>query len=258
MTHHQPGNRPDLADIVQELTATHTHREPYTVRTTTGWETRHHTTRVPSLLEQLWNNDTPSQAAQDGPRPGYKSKPAGRLDAVDTAARIDLDASAWIRDLGETDHHTDTAACIRQLHALAVGADKVTRDAIEADIRRWWTRARIVTGWDSPAWEPDATCPSCAERGTLRVRLSDQIGMCTNDACRALWEPATIGLLADHIRAESAAGRATRDAQDSCWCPLPRPNVTDLGHLCPRCGSWACTHGLGARLVGELRGRIGA
>lgn len=258
MTTHTPGHRPDLADIITELTTTHTHREPYTIRTTNGWETRHHTTRVPSLIQQLWDNDTPSAAAEEGPRPGYKSKPAARLDALDTATRIDLDASAWIRDLGEDDHHTDTAACIRQLWSLAVSADDSTRREVETDIRRWWTRARIVTGWDSPAWQPDATCPSCAERGTLRIRLSDQIGMCTNDACRAVWEPDVIGLLADHIRAESAAGRAVRDAQDSCWCPIPAPPVDDLGHLCPRCGSWACTHALGARMVTALRGRIGA
>lgn len=253
-----PHHRPDLTDIVQELTQPHTHREPYTVHTTDGWETRHHTTRVPSLMQQLWDNDTPSAAVQDGPRPGYASKPVARLDALDTATRIDLDAAAWIRDLGEDDRHTDTAATIRQLHALSVSADQVTRDAIEADIRAWWTRARIVTGWDSPAWEPDATCPVCSERGTLRVRLSTQIGMCVNDACRSVWEPTSIGLLADHIRAESAEGRVARDAQDECWCPVPRPEVEGLGHLCPRCGSWACTHGLGARLAAELRGRIGA
>ena len=244
----------ELADLVTELTRTHAHREPYTVRGPNGWETRHHTTRVPSLLQQLWDNDTPSAAAETGTRPGFASKPAASLEALDSATRIDLEAARWIRDLGEDDHYLNTAATVQQLHALAASADQVTRDAITRDVRRWWTQARIITGWDSAPWEPDATCPMCGDRGTLRVRLVEKIGMCTNDACREVWAPETIGLLADHIRAEAADEHPRRDAQDACWCPVPRPPVDDLAFLCPRCGSSTCTHALGARLVSGLRG----
>lgn len=250
MTHTR---RMDLTDYVHELTNPHHHTEHYTIRTGTEWAGRNHTTHVPSLMTQLWANDTPSAAAEDGPRPGFASKPAARLDALDTAVRIDLDASRWVRDLGEDDHHTDTAATIRQLHALAASADHDTRAEITRDVRRWWVRARIVTGWDSAPWTPDSTCPQCTQRGTLRVRLADQIAMCTNDACRVLWDDTNIGLLADHIREESEATRAPRTSAGACWCPVPKPLVPDLSRLCPGCGSARCRHALGARLLDTIR-----
>ena len=247
-----------LADMVHELTRPHTHREHYTIRIGHAWTGRDHTVTVPALLQQLWDNDTPSNTAEEGPRPGFASKPAARLDALDTATRIDLEASRWIRDLGEDDVHLDTARTVRQLHSLAVTADDVIRRAIEHDVRRWWIRARIVTGWDSAPWTPDNTCPQCAERGTLKVRLADRVGMCINDACRATWDDATIGLLADHIRAESMAERAPARGPGPCWCPLPRPTVPDLSWLCPKCGSAACTHALQRRLVDTLRAEASA
>lgn len=254
--------RMDLADYVRELTAPHTHRERYQVRQGAAWYGRHHITRTPSLLTQLWQNDIPSGSAEEGPRAGYASRPAARLDALDTAVRIDLEASRWVRDLGEDDP-LDTAACVRRLGALAVSAGEETRRAILRDVRRWWMQARIVTGWDSPAWTPDNTCPQCGERGTLRIRLADHIGMCTNDACRVVWSEETIGLLADHIRVESEAERQPKAGPGPCWCPWPKPVVPDLSRLCPSCGSARCRHAVGARLVDTVRalaehGRIGA
>lgn len=240
--------RMDLADYVRELTEHHSHAERYSVRHGTEWWHRRHVTRVPSLVDQLWTNDIPSAATEDGPRPSFKSKPAARLDALDAAVRIDLEASRWVKDLGEDDP-SDTTACIRLLHGLSASADAVTRRAIERDVRRWWTQARIVTGWDSPAWTPDNTCPQCGDRGTLKVKLADAIGMCTNDACRVTWDQTSIGLLADHIRLESEAERTPRTGPGPCWCPLPKPIVPDLSRLCPACGSARCRHALGARLL---------
>jgi hypothetical protein len=246
----------DLADYVTELTQRHHHRENYQIRESGTWKTRHWSTKVPSLLDQLWANDTPSQSAEEGPRPGFASKPAARLDALDAAVRIDLDASRWVRDLGEDDP-SSTVACIQLLHSLAVSADPVTRKAIEHDVRRWWIRARIVTGWDSPAWTPDNTCPQCGVRGTLKIKLADRVGMCTNDACRVLWDETSIGLLADHIRSESSAERLPREATGPCWCPWPEPDVPDLGRLCPRCGSARCWHAVRARLLDRMLGTVG-
>lgn len=250
-----------LADYVRELTQRHNHVEPYTTRGLTGgWIGRKHITNVPSLITQLWDNDTPSQAAGDGPRPGFQSRPAARLEALDAAVRIDIEAARWVTDLGETPRGLNTQDTIRQLHGLAVGADPAQRRAIEHDVRRWWTQARIVTGWDSPAWSPDNTCPQCGERGTLKVRLAEHIGMCTHDACRTTWDEQSIGLLADHIRAESEAEREPRTGVGPCWCPLPKPEVPDLGFMCPGCGSVRCRHALGARLLASIRGseRMGA
>lgn len=248
----RPRPRMDLADYVHELTEPHTHAEHYTLRVGAEWVGRNHTTRVPALLTQLWANDTPSAAAEDGPRPGFASKPAARLDALDTAIRIDIEASRWVKDLGEDDP-ADTIACIRRLHSLAVGAGPITRHAITRDVRSWWMQARIVTGWDSPAWAPDNTCPQCGERGTLKIRLADRMGMCTNDACRVVWDETTIGVLAEHIRDESEAERKPRTGPGACWCPYPKPIVPDLSRLCPGCGSARCRHSLGARLLDTIR-----
>lgn len=237
-----------LADYVRELTTTHQHREHYTTREAGAWVAHDHRTQVPALLAQLIANDTPSATAEEGPRPGFSSKPAARLEAIDLAIRIDLDAARWVRDLGENDDRADTAATVRQLHGLSASADPVQRKAIEHDVRRWWIAARIVTGWDSAAWTPDNTCPQCTERGTLRVRLADHMGICTNDVCRSVWDEATIGLLADHIRFESEEEKDPRTPPVAC-AQLPDYQPTDLGFLCPACGSARCVRAVGARLA---------
>lgn len=243
----------DLTDYVRELTEEHSHAEHYTIRRGHTWYGQNHVTKVPPLLAQLWANDTPSAAVESGPRPGFDSKPAARLDALDTAARIDDEAERWVLRLGaRVEVITDSIDLVRRLNGLAAAVDHPTRVAITRDVRRWWTQARIVTGWDSPAWSPDNTCPQCGERGTLKIRLGDQLGMCANDACRATWDAGTIGLLADHIRAESSAERAPARRRGPCWCELPRPAVEDLAFLCPSCGSAYCRHAVMARLLDEL------
>lgn len=241
-----------LVDYIRDLTETHTHIELYTVRDGGQWLTRSHTTRAPALLDQLWANDIPSGAAEEGPRAGYSSRPAARLDALDTATRIDIDAARWITDLGK-DVPLDTKAALRLLHGLSITAEAPARRAILSDVRRWWIRARVVTGWDSAAWTPDNTCPQCAERGTLRVRLADHVAACVDDGCRATWDEVNIALLADHIRAESEAERQPRPRSEPCWCPYPKPIVADLSRLCPSCGSARCWTALGARLLDTLR-----
>lgn len=271
-----PTRRLELADYVRELTEPHTHAQhyEYAVRDLDGRRlprpapgTLNHITRVPSLLGQLAVNDIPSAAADDGSRAGYASKPAARLEALAALADIDLAINRWIVDIGDQPAHLDTARALQQLHSMVVSADSVTRQAVEHDVRRWWTRARIVTGWDSPAWAPDNTCPSCGERGTLRVRLADHIGMCTykgdeqhrREACTATWDETTIGLLADHIRAESGAERQARPGAGPCWCPVPEPWVPDLRFLCRACGSARCWHAVHARLLASVREeRMGA
>lgn len=242
----------ELADYVRELTEHHSHAEHYQIRKGATWYGANHVTKVPPLLAQLWAGDIPSAAAEDGPRPGFGSKPAARLDALDTAARIDIQAHRWVVDLGEHPRGTDTIDLVRQLHGLTASALTVTRIAITRDVRSWWTQARIVTGWDSPAWSPNNTCPQCGERGTLKVKLADGIGMCSNDACRVTWDSATIGLLADHIRIESSAEREPVRRRGPCWCDLPRADVADLRFLCPSCGSAYCRHAVMSRLLADL------
>lgn len=201
---------PDIHELIEDLTRTHTHRETYTIRDQGTTWTRGHLTTVPSLIHQLQNATTATTGATG--TGGYASRPAAHLESLDTLIHIDLEAARWVRDLGEDDPG-DTTACLTRLHALHASATHCghdhpthhgnccTRHAIETSVRRWWSHARIVTGWDSPAWRPDNTCPACDKRGTLRIRLSTEAGFCID--CRETWDPETIGLLADHIRHEN-------------------------------------------------------
>lgn len=71
---------------------------------------------------------------------------------------------------------------------------------IEEDVRSWWRQARIISGWDSPTYRPRATCPQCSDIRSLRVNLGAHTAVCV--ACRTVWGPGNIGLLAEHIRLE--------------------------------------------------------
>jgi len=201
--------------VVNQLTTWYTHREPYTHDTgTTTWTTTH-ITQVPPLITQLTTAHPASKGDLTGTGPC--SRPAANIDALDTYTHIDLAAARWVRELGEDDG-LDTIACIRKLYALAASAhfcgrpkavtDPKTRKVtcctvhdIERDIRKWWTQARIVSGWDVAAWAPNNTCPICTERRTLRIRSDDQTAMCTK--CRTTWDQTNIGLLAEHVRQEN-------------------------------------------------------
>lgn len=203
----------DIHGIVTQLTQWHTNRQPYTHETNGTTWAAHHITQVPPLIVQLAEAEPASQGGAGRTPPG--SRPAARIESLDTLTLIDLAAARWVRDLGEDDPG-DTIACIKKLYGLAASAQfcgkgkptvedrKViccTVHRIERDIRTWWTQARITSGWDTAAWAPNNTCPMCAERRTLRIRVDDQTAMCTG--CRETWDSGTIGLLAEHVRAEN-------------------------------------------------------
>lgn len=216
--------RAHLADIVAELTRTHTHREHYTVRVGQTWFGQDHVTNVPSLIHQLAYADRPDTG--DTGAGGYASRPAARVESLDTLMTIDREASRWVRTMGHDDpadrvirdhdgnyRHdlgSGAAACILLLHGLLPslepckhrGLTCCQHHELDRDLRRWWTMARIATGWDSPAWRPANTCPVCGLRGGLRVKLAAQSAFCVE--CRETWDESSIGLLAEHIRVENA------------------------------------------------------
>jgi hypothetical protein len=198
----------DIHDWVADLIQGGIHRQAYGKKVGNTTWTATHVIYVPSLLDQL-ASATVSCTGEAGAGV-FASRPAAHLEALDTLAQIDLEASRWVKDLGEDDPAT-TKACISKLHGLHASAHSCgkkpkkrccTKHTIEQDIRRWWTQARILTGWDSPAWRPDNTCPMCDKRGSLRVRLAAHSALCID--CRETWDASTIGLLADHIRLENA------------------------------------------------------
>jgi hypothetical protein len=196
-----------IADTVEELTRPRTNEQSRTYRNDSGtWVTEKHTTEVAPLLEQLLQALEPSGSGESG-RAVPGSRPSARLDAIDTYHRIEQSAYLWCKAYA-TDRRWDSLT--GKLRALVGCAGRIEEDEqhqLALEVRRWATWARVVTGWEVPPFRPNNSCPLCAVRGGLRVRLGDGVtssdahGMCVN--CGEHWTPDTIGLLADHIRSEN-------------------------------------------------------
>jgi hypothetical protein len=217
---------PDIHDMIRELTHEHPHAEPYTLeRNGEQWQTRHHTT-VPALIHQLTGATPQGSREETGSQHG-KSRPAARIESLDTLILIDTEAGEWLDRLGYTipankiDPETQasivgsgcitallrlggiypsTDTCGRLTHNHESQIWCCARGHLKHDVRRWWNQARIITGWDIPAFKPRATCPICDASGSLRVKLDG--ALCVE--CRSLWDGAQIGLLAEHIRSEAS------------------------------------------------------
>lgn len=220
-----PDEAPDtLHDFVTELieSAIHTTRRQLAQTNTDGtttWVTVNHRTTSVSLIEQL-DSAVTTTGAEDGGARAFASKPAARLDTLDALARIEHETYRWLTDLGvidATDKHPHLADAIRQVRALAAGVHHCSRQygrrekqtgewccefhPIEHDVRAWWAQARVLSGWDSPAWKPDNTCPLCGVKGGLRVKLEAQSAVCCE--CGETWGPDRLGLLVEHVRLEN-------------------------------------------------------
>jgi hypothetical protein len=209
-----PAGQPelDIHDHIRELTTEHSHREPYYL----DGETRqlHHWTKVPALVVQLQGaRDVLGSEGEQGGRGAPTSKPATRLEAIDMLALIRRESNVWLVFLGLTATPPDTINRLSRLHGLypstevcSPDKDKHTgsccqRGQLERDVKSWWHQARIVTGWDMPAFKPrGATCPVCEKKGTLRVKVDG--ALCVEDTCRTIWDATEVGLLAEHIRVE--------------------------------------------------------
>jgi hypothetical protein len=247
--------RTTFLDMVRDLTRTHQHREPYTAELASGttWSA-HHTTTVPSLVAQLLGAAPAGSESMSGAHP--QSRPAARVEALDTVMLIDGEAGEWLDRLGEVipaDRYVDgrryhpaigptcerchhrsctaiqrgdyverrivrgsgTIRSITMLGALhpsvahcrnhagtadANGRWCCLRHELERDVRHWWHAARIVTGWDTPAFRPHNTCPVCDQRDSLRIRID--AALCVE--CRSIWEGADqLNVLARHIQEEN-------------------------------------------------------
>jgi hypothetical protein len=219
--------QPDIHDLYRALTRTTTHRERYTSHIGGTEIIKHHISSVPALILQLCEA-TPSGSGEMTGSEAGKSRPAARIEAIDTLILIDIEASAWLRKLGlddpgntidaagNTKAASGTIACLNALHAAHASLKECERPRprrgdhgycctahhIEADTTRWWHSCRIITGYDTPSWRPDNTCPVCEVRRSLRINLATHSALCVE--CRTLWPPDEIGLLAEYIRWENA------------------------------------------------------
>lgn len=220
---------PDTHTMITQLSRTHRLDATYTTEATAGtrWTLRHGV-QAPALVQQLVHASPAGSGDLAGSAPG--SRPAARIEAIDTLMLIDDEAARWVRRLGHDDpgdeldaatgRHiagTGTARCLRLLGSLHPNAERCSPHEsvphptdgvwccpwhhIAFDVRRWWRQARVISGWDSPAYRPFATCPVCEHRGGLRINLDMQTGFCVE--CRTVWGPHELGVLAGHIRFEN-------------------------------------------------------
>lgn len=207
--------RPELlaADHIRELTQPYTttvhgpRRLPnpttqgphhHTAWTTdpTGTTMLHTVTHQP-LLQQLRDVTTGASSLSDesaGTR--FASKPAARLEAADLLARIDHQSAALAAE-----HGIDEPDLTKRLVALSGFIGHEPHRAVKG----WWSAARVLTQWDSPAYRPHGTpCPNCWETSTLRIRVDEELAHCTG--CSESWDTTgapgsrPLSLLAQHVR----------------------------------------------------------
>jgi hypothetical protein len=192
----------DLLSAADELTDPRRH-----VEVITGWtksrnrKTIRRVTTLPSLLNQLADAVVPGETyvENDGARPGFRSTPPARLDAIDRLLAIEAAAARWVVSVGLTLRH-DAAGNIRALVGISAQLDSDTLDALYTEITNWRAWAATVTGWQTPPWRPRVACPVCDTLGSLRIRLDRHTACCVG--CGEAWGEDAIGLLAEHIRIE--------------------------------------------------------
>lgn len=236
------GEAQDLTDYVAELTDPSSHYEPRQEihhakdGSLTTITTRHRVT-VPSLIEQLESAVAQSAGVDATSRAGFSSKPSARLDAIDVLALIHAGTHQWTRRTGvsipwritaEGTAVLDVPTALRRAAAsVLAGSD---RKAMTRDVRRWWIAARVVSGWDAPAITLNNTCPVCGQRGGLRVKVQEGLSHAVCTECLGIpdaeqigiWDEATIGLLALHIKGEN-------DTADQRRAALPPLSASDAG-----------------------------
>lgn len=167
---------------------------------------RQHRVVAPALLDQLRGLEP---LRGEGRRGASGSTVPVSIEALDIAARIDLQAARWVRELGEDDPG-DTVDLLAVLRKLAASLDRCRLTSagccswheLESDVRDWWLSARAVSGWSGRPWSPAVPCPVCEHRGALRIRLAEQLAVCVE--CRATWDSETIPLLAAMIRGDGS------------------------------------------------------
>ena len=202
----------DIADVADELTDPHPHLEKiYTTTTSRHRRLTHlHKTVQPGLLTQVRDAVLPAATQDaDGHRGIPRSRPPLQLEALSLLVVIEIGAARWCWSV-HLDQRDTAESNIRALVGAAATLDSDTQAALLDELRRWRTWCAVMTGWQSPLYQPHAPCPHCDQRGTLRVNLARQSAFCTTKTWSpergehlwcATWNPATIGVLADHIRA---------------------------------------------------------
>lgn len=249
--------RVEIADAVRELTQTHLHMERYVVLDKHNRPTpaKQHMTRHPSLLAQLRDAATAGRGSGDEQMTGgYESRPTARLEALDQLLKIEQAVDDWlVRRLKATPRRHQLEDRLHQIVGL-VSAETAQVSTFAREVNRWRIWARVVTGWDSPPWQPKVACPLCEHVGELRIRLIEQTAACLH--CGETWDASTFGLLAEQI--------ATVDIDAANEERARARLAAELAHYFPRCGPCLCglptphdaRHRLVERLVSEAHAGV--
>lgn len=187
-----------LADAVDALTNPMHVRERYEVwhgnnRKAKWWEHR-----MPSLLDQLDAAAIPGEVYVEPQAEGHHTRPSPAAPARIEAINLSLALTAWAADTVwrcRLPVREDTAANLRAIVGAQLTSDQT--HTILGELVGWVYRARVIAGWQRPPFRPNAPCPACDKKG-LRVRLDTEHATCVE--CGQTWDPATIGLLAEHVR----------------------------------------------------------
>lgn len=231
-----------IAGSVRELVepARHAERfERFDEKTRRHLPSKLHWTRHPSLLDQLRAAETAGRGGDGGALGGFESRPAARLEAIDRLMAIDQAVDDWlVRRLG-ADTRDSVEDNLRALVGAASRLEERDRFRLQRETERWVAWARVVTGWDSAPWRPNAACPMCETNGSLRVRLDERLAACLH--CGETWDSGTLGLLADHLRGLNAVAAGARQVVAKL--------EKDLTTYFARCGPCLCcsTPGVPAR-----------
>lgn len=159
---------------------------------------RTHTVTHAPLLVELASATEPRWEGEGG-RSAPGSRPPLRLDAIDAERAIARGVLFWLAAL-TVESRGKLAADLRLLVGMAPILPGSVCERLASGAQGWATLAKVVTGFEAPAFRPRAACPLCSESGTLRVRAETASAACVS--CGAGWRKsdATIYVLAEHIR----------------------------------------------------------
>lgn len=247
----RPQHVADIRVYAAELADSHRVHTP-TYTKTRGGRTKLvgvHTEDYDGLLAQLADaavHGVTSSEDVAGARPVPQSKPPGSWEALARYTDIDAEIAGWCAAL-DLRRRGSVQGDVRQL-AGAAGEPRLVDDGQAAALcramRSWRTQAQALIGWTSQHYQPRATCPvlTCGQAGTLRVNLARKAAYCT--ACLSVWDDVdgSIGVLAEHIAAQTEArdiaGERVRSgrAGHGAWLP-EHPCLTrsaDGANACPK------------------------
>jgi len=151
-----------------------------------------HSVMHPPLLDQLLATIRVATAESKGSRATPGSQSPLRIDAFDAYSAIQKEAKTVLTEMFHVKPSSDVKKNVARFLDLPISKD------LGLLIYRWHATASVITDWQTPPFSPNAPCPVCNKNGTLRIKLAMQSAVCVS--CKALWNAATIGLLADHIR----------------------------------------------------------